>query len=71
METRLKLDKCEDIAVGGEVTSVPGDEKAEGEDNDNGNENIPVVVADASKVEVSEMLVEIVDIVGLRTQKRE
>lgn len=63
METRLKLDRC--VVVGnGEVMRVFCEE-----DNDDENENIAVVVTDASGVDVSEMLAEIVDIVGFRTRK--
>ena len=69
MEMRLKLDECEDIAVGVSGGEVPGKDKYDEEDNDNGNENIAVVVTDASEVEVSEMLAEIADIVRLETNK--
>jgi hypothetical protein len=64
IETRLKLDECEDIAVG-----VSGGEVPDKDDNDSGNENIAVVVTDASEVEVSEMLSEIADIVGTKAKK--
>jgi len=68
METRLKLGECEDIAVGVSGGEVPGKDKGDEGDNDNGNENIAVVVTDASEVEVSEMLAEIVDIVETKTK---
>jgi len=69
MEKRLKLDVGEDIVVVDETVLGEDDNNNE---EDSGNENIGVVVTDASDVDisVSEMVAEIADIVKLEAEKR-
>jgi len=69
METRLKLDLGEDMVVV-DATVLGEDDNKE----DNGNENIGVVVTDASdasgSVSESEMVAEMADILKLEANKR-